>query len=220
MRVICISRALAAGGEIVGHLVSTRLGFRYVDEEILSLAADKAQVDPSMVARVEHRQSILDRLMDAVAERGAVELPSYFEAIPEVGLYYPRATGVPAPKTREELRTLIREAIVEVASRGNVVIVAHAASYALTGRDGVLRVLVTASEKTRIERFWLDGKLLSESDAAAAVKESDRERHEYLRSFYGVREEQPTDYDLVINTDVLEPEQAAASICAAAGASG
>jgi len=75
---------------------------------------------------------------------------------------------------------------------------------------------VTASEKTRVQRTWLTGKLLNEADSAAAVTESDHARREYLREFYAVRDEQPTDYDLVINTDALEPEPAAACIIAAA----
>ena len=48
----------------------------------------------------------------------------------------------------DELRNLIRMAIEETAERGNVVIVAHAASHALAGRYDVLRVLVTASAET------------------------------------------------------------------------
>ena len=38
----------------------------------------------------------------------------------------------------------------------------------------------------------------------------------YLQSFYQVKEELPTHYDLVINTDVLAPAQAVEAILAAA----
>ena len=36
-----------------------------------------------------------------------------------------------------------------------------------------------------------------------------RMRRDYFDRFYDIREEQPTHYDLVINTDVLSPEAAA-----------
>jgi len=49
-RVVCISRTIAAGGEAVGEIVASRLGFRYVDEEIISRAANQAQVDAKLVA--------------------------------------------------------------------------------------------------------------------------------------------------------------------------
>jgi cytidylate kinase len=49
------------------------------------------------------------------------------------------------------------------------------------------------------------------------VKEADAGRRDYLKRFYGVDHESPTDYDLVINTDVLSTEQAARIISQAAG---
>ena len=50
-RVVCISRTTAAGGENVGQAVAQRLGFRYVDEQIIERAAQQAQVDPALVAK-------------------------------------------------------------------------------------------------------------------------------------------------------------------------
>jgi cytidylate kinase len=216
-RVVCISRTVAAGGESVGRSVSDRLGFRYVDEEIISTAAEKANVDVTRVAEAEHRQSLLDRLFDAMKwGAGDVVGTEYFVLTP-VALDEFYAQGVPVvPTIREEYRALIREVIHEVASQGNAVIVAHAASMALAGTPGVLRVLVTASLATRAQRLWREGHLLKEDDATKALKESDRERKDYLYRFYQIREELPTHYDLVVNTDHLSPEQAVDVIVRAA----
>jgi cytidylate kinase len=41
------------------------------------------------------------------------------------------------------------------------------------------------------------------------VKDADAARRDYLKRFYGVDEELPTHYDLVVNTDVLSVERAA-----------
>ena len=51
----------------------------------------------------------------------------------------------------------------------------------------------------------------------ATIEESDRSRQQYLRSFYGVSEEGPMHYDLVINTDRLGVEGGVATILAALG---
>ena len=54
IRVVCISRSAAAGGEIVGRAVSQRLGFRYVDEEIVKKAqqGDKdAKIEASVLGQ-------------------------------------------------------------------------------------------------------------------------------------------------------------------------
>ena len=49
------------------------------------------------------------------------------------------------------------------------------------------------------------------------MKEADAARADYLRRFYGVSTETPTQYDLVVNTDVFGSERAAALVAAAAG---
>jgi cytidylate kinase len=112
------------------------------------------------------------------------------------------------------VRALIRETIEQTAAKGNVVIVAHAASHALPQGPDALRVLVTASPETRAKRLAeVEG--VDESDAARAVKDSDAARRDYLKRFYGV-EELPTHYDLVVNTDGLTFDQAADLVLAAA----
>jgi cytidylate kinase len=52
--------------------------------------------------------------------------------------------------------------------------------------------------------------------AARRIKDSDAGRADYLRRFYGVSDEMPTNYDLVVNTDTLSSEAAATLISQAA----
>ena len=196
--VVCISHAAGAGGEEVGRLVAERLGFLYVNEEIVAGAAAKGGVDAADVADEERRKSLAARALNAIAQGGG-------EAW---------TLGAVGPlSAREELdsddiRSLIRETIEQTAARGKAVIVAHAASYAIGHGDGVLRVLVTASPETRTTRV-AEAEGLDQAGAARALKESDAGRADYLKRFYDVREESPTHYDLVLNTDALSVEQAA-----------
>jgi cytidylate kinase len=203
--VVCISHAAGAGGEEVGRLVAKRLGFLYVNEEIVARAAAKGGVDAADVADEERRKSLAARALNAIAQGGG-------EAW---------TLGAVGPlSSREELdsddiRSLIRETIEQTAARGKSVIVAHAASYAIGHGDGVLRVLVTASPETRTTRV-AEAEGLDQAGAARAVKKSDAGRADYLKRFYDVREESPTHYDLVLNTDALSIEQAADLIARAA----
>ena len=73
-QVVCISRSRGAGGEAVGRIVSNELGFRYVDDEILVRAAERADVDPSLVADTERRKSLLTRVLEVLASSGASPL--------------------------------------------------------------------------------------------------------------------------------------------------
>jgi len=133
---VCISRDAGADGELVGRLVADALGYRYLDEEIVARAAERGALDMVTVAGAETRPSLRQRLTDALAE-GAASAP---EAVAFSGVLDP---GYRDPGDR--VRGLIRDAIAEMAAAGEVVIVAHAASYTL-GRDaGALRVLALVS---------------------------------------------------------------------------
>jgi Cytidylate kinase-like family len=204
--VVCISRAMGALGEEVGHIVAYELGYRYVDEEIVAQAAERGGVDPTAVADAETRKSLLNRLLSELGEGGSAEAYAYVGLVPSMA-----AEASPSG----DLRALIREAVRETAAEGRVVIVAHAASYELAGVPGVLRALITASPEVRAERLGkqlsLDGK-----GAQKAVRDSDRDRADYLKRFHEVDNELPTHYDLVFSTDALAPSQVAEIIVAAA----
>jgi Cytidylate kinase-like family len=198
-RVVCISHAAGAGGEEVGRLVAGRLGFLYVDDEIVAQAAARGGIGPAEVADEEKRRSLVARVLDALAQGGGEAW-----ALGAVG-----TARAGQELTSDDLRALIKEAVEQTAARGKVVIVAHAASHAVARGPETLRVLVTASPSTRASRLGDDG--------ARKVKDEDAARRDYLRRFYDVDEETATHYDLVINTDVLSVEQAA-DVVAHAGA--
>lgn len=202
-RVVCISRDVGAGGETVGQAVADGLGFRYVDEEIVTSAADKIGVPVDLVADVEARRSLTRRVLEEVlSDMGGASMLS----------------GATPPLTdrnaSDDYRALIQQAINETAEQGAVVILAHASSQLLAGRPDVLRVFVTASPETLAGRLAAGGPL-DEKGAAKLVKESSLARADYLKRFYGISRELPTHYDLVVNTDVISPEDAARLVLAA-----
>jgi cytidylate kinase len=203
--VVCVSHATGSGGEEVGKQVAQRLGYLYVDEEIVARAAAQGGLEPRDIADEEHRRSFAGRVLEVLAEGG--------------GDAWTLGTGVTAAMESvrpADVRALIRETVVQTAARGRVVIVAHAASFAVEPDPATLRVLVTASPSTRAGRVSTQD-TLDESQAARTIKEADAGRRDYLKRFYGVDRESPTDYDLVINTDVFSTQQAADIISQAAG---
>lgn len=205
-RVICISRAPGASGELVGQLVSQELGYRYVDEEIVTRAAAKLDVPVDLVAGVEERKPLLARMLKQVA-RDTASLSMFS------GISPPREAAI---DESDDYRELVRQAIFETAEQGDVVIVAHAASQLLGGHEGVLRVFVTGSPERRAERLAQDGELAAGA-ARKLVRDGDRARADYLKRFYGVKRELPTHYDLVVNTDAIAAEEAARLVVVASG---
>jgi cytidylate kinase len=183
---VCIAGTDGALSERVGELVAEQLGYRLANGSIIVAAAQAQGLLPESVSAAESRDA--GRTLEV--DFGRVE------------------------KT-ETVRGLIKDAVQQTADEGSVVIVAHAASYALAGRDGVLRAFVTAPTEMRVARLAERNKV-DEKQAGKVVAESDKSRAAYLERFYQVKRETPTDYDLVVNTERLTPEQAAALIAGAA----
>jgi cytidylate kinase len=111
---------------------------------------------------------------------------------------------------------LIQQVIIEVANQDRAVIMAHGAAICLRGRAEALRVFVTASPETRVQRLEQQGGMAKRATEKAGSS-SDRARREYLWRFYAVRQESPIYYDLTVNTDVLAPADVATIIVDAAG---
>lgn len=204
-RVICISRDLGAGGEQLGRSVAERLGFGFVDEEIVAAAAERSGVDVESLQEIEQRQTLVRRLMTAIAESPP--------ATPEAWAMAPDLMA--GPGMSEQSREVIREAVREAADEGDVVIVAHAASHVLADRADVLRVLVTGSAEQRTARLAEEAGI-DTGKAASAIREAERARADYLRRFHDVKQELPTHYDLVVNTDRLDVEAGAGLVVSAA----
>jgi cytidylate kinase len=202
-RVVCISREIGAEGEAVGRVVAERLGLQYVDEEVIARAAERGGVDEEQLADTEQRKSRIRRVIELLTDAGTA-----------AGAHGAEPAALRA-RREEQQRELIRAVIDEIAAEGNAVIVAHAASMALAGTEGILRVLVTASPERRVERL-VETEDVANADAARLVLEGDQARADYFRAFYGLDEELPTHYDLVVNTDVLGAEQAAEVVVFAA----
>jgi cytidylate kinase len=199
-RTICISHATGAEGTLVGRAVAEQLGFQYVDDEVIAEAAEWGELHPSFVADAERRKPLVARLLGGIVEQNpAPRLPTG-EA----------ARSLPSDA---DLRHMIVTAVGSFVGRGSVVIVAHAASFAVRNGEA-LRVLVTASPEVRAKRLASE-RNLDEKQAARLIKEEDAGRATYLKRFYGVDQELPTHFDLVVNTDVLSSDDAAKVILAA-----
>jgi hypothetical protein len=168
---------------------------------VIEQAGEWVELAPAFISDVERRQPLMDRVLGRLVESASVPVvPTKLEG-----------RGLPPDA---DLRNLIKQVLRSIADDGSVVIVSHAASFALNRRD-VLRALVTASRETRAARLST-AKGIDPQAAARLLKREDAGRADYLKRFYSVERELPTHFDVVVNTDVLTPEQASAVIVTAA----
>jgi cytidylate kinase len=191
-KAIALSQVEGTEGNTIALDLAEKLGFGYLNEEIVGQVAADQGLDTAVVVDAERRRSFLDRVA-SVAARGGVE---------GVAAGHTNLTSDP-----DKLLPLIRDAVQDAANRGNVVLVAHAACYACADRPDVLRISLTAPMETRVARVAA-AKDISDKDAAKALKQSDTARASYLKKAHGVSNESPSDYDLVINTERVTPAAA------------
>jgi len=114
----------------------------------------------------------------------------------------------PSPEERRAYHQEVRKVMKELARAGQVVIIGRAGQAILADEKGVMHVRLIAPEEIRRERI-ASRKGVSLSAAAEQVKASDRSRRNYCRRNYHIDWDDPTLYDLVLNTGQLSPAEAA-----------
>jgi cytidylate kinase len=193
--VLTISRQLASGGSVIGQAVSRRLGFKYLDREILQRAAAQLGVDDL-------------RALEALEERTAgwwARIAGTVSAgAPEIGYVPPPPLAVHPGQLFEVERRIIRE----IADRGDAVIVGRGAPHVLHDRADVIRVFVHAPEARRIaEAARVYG--LGTASARELVQRSDRQRARFVQGLIGRSWTDACLYDLTVDTSVVPVDLAA-----------
>jgi cytidylate kinase len=187
--VVTISREFGAQGAAVARLDADRLAFAFWNRELLGAIAAHAHVDAAAMERFdEHHPSAL-----AETVSGLIPGPS------RVGqLDYAR-----------ELTVVVRD----IVARGGAVLVGRGLNFMLDPSRGV-RVRVVAPLEQRV-RALAEREHLSLDSARAAIAEADLDRRAFVRDLYGRDIDDPTGYDLWINTGTVTLETAAELIVSA-----
>jgi len=215
--VVTIAMATGAEAERIGTDVAEILGFRYVNNLIITRAAEKEHVTPETIDQVEHSVPLVQRILDSIGTLSAPAMVAESAAMLTAARWDWTDTAAATGDQAAKYRTVILEAVNEIARQGNVVIVAHGAGILLGGISGVLRTFVTGPPEVRSRRLAA-AEGIDDRRALRRIAHSDGERKAFLERFFGLRHELPTHYDLVVNTDHLTPQAAATTIVAAARA--
>lgn len=179
---VALSRLPGSGSFGIGHLVAERLGYGFFGSEIVDqIAAERGIARELLRGLDEHVRSAIDRFVaDAFRERGLTE--------------------------SDYLRDVVR-IVTTLGRRGGAVILGRGAAFILPP-EGALRVMLVAPRVARIERVAKE-RGMGREEAAAWVDREDAWREQFVRHHFGLRHDEPTFYDLVINTATFSTEVAA-----------
>jgi cytidylate kinase len=188
---VTVSRQYGAGGLRVGPAIARALGFRFVDRELVELAARQLGVDPGWAQEHDERvPDVLENLGRALAA-----------ATPEF--------GIPPPPVLDDraMAEAVRNVIHSLAETGGYVILGRASQAALAERPDVANVWLVGDQEDRIARV-VRSQGLQPKEARERMERTDRDRGDYVKRFYGQDIADPRLYDAVVNTSRLGLERA------------
>lgn len=114
-------------------------------------------------------------------------------------------------KNRDEYLNYVQYAILEAASKKNVIIIGRGAFAVLQEVPNNISIRLVADEKTRISRLEKEFSW-DEKQAKQRIQESDSNRAGFHSGFYNVNIDDSSLYHAVLNTGYVEIEQAASII--------
>src|SRR5436190_17636501 len=201
--VITITRQYASGGSDVARLVAVALDWTVIDNEFVDQVAQRAGLPAAEVAQLEERAP---GLLERLARTLAAAPPGRFLA------------SAAAPRVEQDETTIVQvtdRVIAEAAAHGRIVLVGRGAQAVLAQRPDALHVYVVASKPWRMQ---LAVRRLGADPATAerVVDDTDRQRDQYVKTYYGRQRQDLGNYDLVVNTERLAIEGAAQLIVAEA----
>jgi len=150
---------------------------------------------------------------EAVAERGAARGGSQQELLD--ALLKPPGFLERFQHKRYQYLALFQAALAEEVKTGEVIYHGNAGHLLLKGASAVLKVRVIAPLEKRIAMLVARRKM-GRHEAISYIHRVDEERKRWVRFLYGVDWEDPHLYDLVVNLDAFDIEEACEVVAAAA----
>ncbi len=133
-KIITISRQFGSGGRSIGKLVADKLGYDYYDSELVERVAKETGFDPEYIA-------------DAGEYAPGRSMLSYAFSSP-----VPHSHGA-GMNTNDYLWAAQCKVILELAEKGNCVIVGRCADYILRERDDCFNVFIHADTDYKAKRI-------------------------------------------------------------------
>lgn len=178
--IITISREYGSGGKEIGSKIAHELGIEFFDRELISMAARESGL----------HISIHEKLDESLVNKSLLKLPG--------------STDI---RTLDALFSYQEEAIVE-AAKNPCVIVGRCADFVLRGRENLVRLYIYANRETRMRRLVMDYGI-DAKDADVMLRKVDKERAAYYNYHTGYTWGDIRNYDLCINTSVIDLDTAA-----------
>ncbi len=183
---VTISRQYGARGYAIGRLVAQKLGWEVYSRNLVDHISRRAKLREKVISEFDEKKQ-LAKLTQLLFNPGAYSSDKFYRHLVQV--------------------------VLSISRQGRAVIIGRGANF-ICDKEFGLHVRVIADLESRIKRYAeKEGVTLRE--ARRKVIAVDRERAEFVRHYFGADIEEPRHYDLVLNVEHFNNEQAADIIIAA-----
>lgn len=183
MAIITISREFGSGGRVIGEEIAKRLGYYYLDKDIIAQIAEKTGFTQKFIQ-----------------QRGEYA-PS--KSLFSYGLLARNQDGISPGDMiyREQCKI-----VLETAKRGDCVIVGRNADYLLREREDVLNVFLCGNKEEKKKRL-MEYYHFSEKEALNLMKKVDHKRAANYQYYTDKEWGRVANYTLCLNTSQLGDEK-------------
>lgn len=184
-RVLTIAREYGSGGAVIGRSISEQLGWKLLDKVFIENIARAAKVDPKLARRFDERT---DSWLERLAHQGAGLWRGAFEGTVVV--------SQPDFFDAETMAALAQNMIEEAYRRGNCVIVGRGAQCVLQSCKDAFHAFIYAPWAERVAR--IRQRLPGQTDIDELIRATDRQRADYIRTYFRCNWMDPHLYHLMI----------------------
>jgi cytidylate kinase len=194
-RALTVAREFGSGGGRIANTIATWLGWKLLDNDIITAIADTARVDSRVVSHYDERVHSWLRRINEEAVRG-------------VAMASGRPMGESEIFDAHTMAELSKRIIEEAYTTGNCVIVGRGAQCILQHKPDAYHVFVYAPLRERVRR--LKKRLEPGADVEHRLRTVDAERARYMQQRFGRSWCDPHLYNLLVSSE--EDEDATARV--------
>ena len=190
--IITIGRQFGSGGGEAGKLVAERLGYKFYDNEILTMAAEASGLSPAAVSRFDEQPG------------NSLIYSMYMSTIP---------TGDMLP-INQQLAFAQFNAIRVAARQDNCVYIGRCADYVLRQRRDVVDLFIHADMEFRKQRVIAAPEVyhITAENVERAIRKQDKKRADYYNFFTHGSWGSADNYHLALDSSYLGIEGVADAI--------
>ena len=211
MPVVTISRETGSGGSFIALKLAEALGGTSVDKEIIHEIAQKMGRDQEDLKDFDqdsyNRISVFfQEALAGIAQGGHVFHPFGIGPLDwdGVNLFHPYPEQ---DFNHQEYSDVLRQVILDLAKKNNVVILGRGGQVILRNQPDVLHLRLVAERPDRIKRLMEEQKL-DEEKALALLEQRDESAQKFLADFFDVDWNDPHLYHLSLNTSLVPLSEA------------